>query len=334
MSNINSDSEIDLIEIFKNIYNSKKIIFYSTSLFVFVGVAVALLSPEKFSSSTIFMPQNQESTSSPLSGVANLVGINLGSSYGSGDIPTSIYPQIGKSPKFKRLLLKKFIDKKNNLTLKDFFINHYNLKVPVESYNTINSSLVLPKLEEECFEIISEIISITVNEKEGFVIIESLMPIAEYSAIIANYSREILQKIIIENKIETARQNLNFSEQQLAQKKLEFDQIQSKLAYFSDSNLNSVNSFVINEKDKLNAEFQIISAVVTELAKQVEQSKLQVKKETPVFSTIKQALIPNKRASPKRTQLVLVFTVFGFILSCIFIIIKNPIRNILNQIKS
>ena len=82
-------------------------------------------------------------------------------------------------------------------------------------------------------------------------------------------------------------------------KKLEFDEIQSKLAYFSDSNLNTVNSFVNNEKDKLQAEFQIINAVVTELSKQVEQAKLQVTKDTPVFSTIKEAIIPNKKLVQK-----------------------------------
>ena len=77
------------------------------------------------------------------------------------------------------------------------------------------------------------------------------MPVAEYSAIVANHQEKYLQNIIIENKIETARQNLKFSENQLTEKKQEFDDIQSKLAYFSDSNLNTVNSFVINEKDKL-----------------------------------------------------------------------------------
>ena len=77
--------------------------------------------------------------------------------------------------------------------------------------------------------------------------------------LLAKNAKEILQKIIIENKIESARQNLIFSEKQLNEKKIEFDEIQSKLAYFKDSNLNLVNSFVINEKDKLEAEFQIIN---------------------------------------------------------------------------
>ncbi len=324
------DDDIDLIDILKKIYFSRKVIFYSSLVFAVIGIVVALVSPIKYSSSTVFITQNQESTSSNLSGVASLVGINLGSSSAGGDIPSSMYPQIGESPKFKRLLLEKTINKKSNITLKTFLIKHYKID---EKNETFLSQMDMSKLEELCFNIISEVISINVNQKDGFVTINSIMPIAEYSAIIAKNSREILQNIIIENKIETARQNLNFSQKQLDEKKLEFNEIQSKLAYFSDSNLNAVNSFVINEKNKLQAEFEIINAVVTELSKQVEQAKLQVTKDTPVFSTIKEAIIPNKRISPKRSQLVLIFGLIGFIFSCIFILIAEPLKKILDDIK-
>lgn len=327
------NDEIDLIEIFKKIYNSKKIIIYSTILLSVIGIAYAIMSPIKFESSTVFIPQNQEgSNSSSLSGVASLVGLNLGTSSYGGDIQLSMYPQIGESPKFKRQLLEQIIDKKNNLSLKDFFIENYE----IENDENVNnfSPLYITNVEEICFKLISSIISISVNQKDGFVTISSNMANAEYSAIIANLSKEILQNIIIENKIETARQNLNFSKKQLIEKRLEFDEIQSKLAYFSDSNLNTVNSFVINEKDKLEAEFDIINAVVTELSKQVEQAKLQVTKDTPVFSTIKEATIPKKRTSPKRKQIVITFAFIGLISSIIFVLIAEPLNKIFIQIKS
>ena len=160
------------------------------------------------------------------------------------------------------------------------------------------------------------------------------MPNAEYSAKVAKFSRELLQNIIIENKIETARQNLIFIEGQLTEKKKEFDDIYSKLAFFSDSNLNSVNSFVLNEKNKLESEFQIISAVVEEISKQVEQAKLQLKKDTPVFSTIQEAVIPIDRSSPKRTQLVIIFGFIGFILSSIFVLVNESLKNIFLEIKN
>lgn len=330
--NIKNSDEIDLIKLFKIIYNSKKIIFYVTSFFLILGIIVSLLSPATFNSSTVFIPQNQENNSSSLSGVASLVGINLGSSSYGGEIAPSIYPQISDSPKFKRILLNEIVERKKNLTLKDILIKHYGIKEDKEIKNY--SPLLVTDVEEKCFNMISKIISINVNQKDGFVTITATMPVAEYAAILAKSSRDILQKIIIENKIETARQNLDFSVKQLSEKKEEFDEIQSKLAYFSDSNLNAVNSFVINEKNKLEAEFQIISAVVTELSKQVEQAKLQVTKDTPVFSTLKEAVIPNIRTTPKRKQIVIIYSFVGFILSIIFILMIDPLRKIINEIKS
>lgn len=329
--NTKINDEIDLIELLKKIYNSKKVILYTTIFFMIVGIAVAIFSPVKYNSSTVFIPQNVESSSPSLSGVASLVGINLGSSSFGGDIPPSMYPQIIESIKFKRLLLDKVIDEKNNLKLENFISEHYSIEKD-EEQNI--SDLGMSLSEEAFFKILTEIVNVSVNQKDGFISINCEMPNAEYSAKIAKFSRQILQSIIIENKIETARQNLIFSEGQLIEKKKEFDEIYSKLAFFSDSNLNSVNSFVLNEKNKLESEFQIISAVVEEISKQVEQAKLQLKKDTPVFSTIQEAIIPIKRSSPKRTQIVIIFGFVGVVFSCISILISSPLKKIFSEIKN
>ena len=330
MDNI-KDEEIDLVEILKKIYKSRKFILIISFSFALIGVAVAMLSPIKFSSETIFITQNQESNSSSLSGVASLVGINLGTSNFGGEIPSSMYPQVTQSPKFKRLLLNSNIDFDNKINLKQYLIDYYKLNTENDK---INSDLYVSELENDCFNIIDEIISVNVNQKDGFISLSATLPVAEYSTNLTINAKEILQEIIINNKIESANQSLIFSQQQLKEKKLIFDEIQAKLAYFSDSNLNSVNSFVINERDKLNAEFQIISAVVTELSKQVEQVKLQVSKDTPVFSTIKEAVIPNKRTSPKRTQLVIIFGFIGVVISTGFILTKDILFDVFNEVKS
>ena len=330
MDNI-KDEEIDLVEILKKIYKSRKFILIISFSFALIGVAVAMLSPIKFSSETIFITQNQESNSSSLSGVASLVGINLGTSNFGGEIPSSMYPQVTQSPKFKRLLLNSNIDFDNKINLKQYLIDYYKLNTENDK---INSDLYVSELENDCFNIIDEIISVNVNQKDGFISLSATLPVAEYSTNLTINAKEILQEIIINNKIESANQNLIFSQQQLEEKKLIFDEIQTKLAYFSDSNLNSVNSFVINERDKLEAEFQIINAVVTELSKQVEQVKLQVSKDTPVFSTIKEAVIPIKRTSPKRTQLVIIFGFIGLVISTGFILIKDLLLDVFNKIKS
>ena len=136
------------------------------------------------------------------------------------------------------------------------------------------------------------------------------------------------------NKIKSAKENLSFTQEQLNLKKIEFDKIQDEIANFQDSNLNIINSKYENELSRLLAEFQIVNAVYTELSKQLEESKLQVNKDTPVFSIVKEASMPVSKSSPKRTQMVLMFGLVGFIFSVLFVLIKKPLIVLFKEISS
>lgn len=330
--NDNSD-EINLIELAKTIWNGKKLIFIISSFFVLIGVISALVSPILYSSSTTFIPSSQEGSSgSSLSGVASLVGINLGAMSSGNEIPASMYPQISNSVEFKRLLLEEFIDEKKEIKMKSYLVDYYKIDSDSNSNNP-NKSFV-SELENDLFNIINNILNISVNQKDGFVTISANMPESEYAAYSAINARNILQKIIITNKIKSAKQNLKFSEKQLKSKRIEFNEIQNKLGYFNDSNLNIITSSIINERKRLEAEFQIINAVMVELSKQVEQNKLQVSKDTPVFSIIKEATMPVKRSSPKRGQMILIFGFIGLILSVFYTVLKAPLIQFIKEFTS
>ena len=329
----NHKGEVDIVSLFKIIWIEKKLIIIFCSIFIIIGVAFALLSPVKFTSSTTFIPSNQEGmSSSNLSGVASLVGISLNNDLGN-PFPPTMYPKIAESIEFKRLILERFIDEGRKLSLKDFLIKYYNIEK--SGFENENNPTFVSEQENELFKIIeNKILNISVNKTDRYVSIFVEMPKSEYAANTCINAREILQKIIIGNKIKSAKQNLKFSEEQLRLKRLEFDDIQNKLAYFKDSNLNIVTSTVINEMEKLEAEFQIINAVIIELSKQVEQNKLQVSRDTPVFSIVKEASMPVLRSSPKRTLIVLIFGFIGFFISTLVVVLKRPFKNIINEINS
>ncbi len=327
----NSD-EINLIELLKTAWNGRKQIIIISFVFVLVGIGAALLSPVVYSSSTTFInSQTESSSSSGLSGVASLVGINLGGMSSGSEIPPTMYPQIAESIQFKRDLLNSFIDEKEQIKLEDFLVDYNAVE---KSVSENNNKLFISKYEDELFNIINDVISINLDQKDGFVTILANMPESEYAANTCINAREILQETIINNKIKSAKQKLEYSEKQLASKRIEFEEIQNKLAYFNDSNLNLVTSSVINEREKLEAEFQIINAVMIELSKQVEQRKLQVSEDTPVFSIVKEASMPVKRSSPKRTQMVLIFGFIGLVLSVLYILVREPVGQILKEINS
>ena len=247
------------------------------------------------------------------------------------EIPPTMYPQIGQSIEFKRALLDSYIDEKEQIKLGSFLASYNSIE---KSVTENSNKLFISEYEDVLFNIINDVISISVNQKDGFVTISANMPGSEYAANTCINAREILQETVINNKIKSAKQKLEYSEQQLASKRIEFEEIQNKLAYFNDSNLNLVTSSVINEREKLEAEFQIINAVMIELSKQVEQRKLQVSEDTPVFSIVKEASMPVVRSSPKRTQMVLIFGFIGLVVSILYTLLKAPMGQILKEINS
>ena len=326
--------EIDLLGLLKTTWKGRKQIIIISFVFALVGIAIALLSPIIYSSSSTFInSQVDPAKNSGLGGVASLVGINLSGLSSGNDIPETMYPQISESVEFKRALLKSAIDNKKQVSLENFLADYYGFEKSLDSNE--KSRLFISKYEYDLFKIIKEdIISIGVDKKDNFITISASMPVSEYAANTCINAREILQEFVINSRIKSAKQKLEYSEEQLASKRIEFEEVQNKLAYFNDSNLNLVTSSVMSERDKLQAEFEIINAVMVELSKQVEQRKLQVSEDTPVFSIIKEASMPVKRSSPKRTQLVLIYGFLGLVVSIFYTLTKAPLKKYLKEIIS
>ena len=362
MENQLKEDEIDLIALIKSLWISKKFIIKLTAAFAALGVVVALLSPIKYTASSTFIPQSsQAGSSSNLSGVASLVGISLGGNISGNEIPPSLYPQIIQSTTYKRDLLKlplKISSEKPSVLLKDYMlqknsssdflgtVKKYTIMLPFtilsaikgeeknSNYNSSSYAMSVSSEEEGLFENLTGILKLSVNSKERFVTLSASMEDPLVSAIIAKGAQEILQKNIINYKIKSASEQLEFNQKQLDLKKIEFDSLQNKLALFKDSNLNIVDSRFQNKLSGLESEFNIVSAVYQEVSKQLEQSKLQVSRDTPVFSVIKKVTIPNQRSAPKRSLTVVIYSFIGFILGCGFVLIKTPFLQIIKEIKS
>jgi len=354
------EDEIDLIALIKQLWLSRTITIKITLGFLVLGVLVALLSPTVYTASSTFIPQSSSSGgSSSLSGVASLVGINLGGNVAGSEIPPSIYPQIIQSVSFKRELLaanisgnempiktlKEFLLEKNDGVEIISVIKKYTISlpftilaaikgVPEETVGSSSNLLIVSSEEENLFKKMGGLLSLSVNAKEGFVTLSVSMSSASEAAYTANAAQGILQKTVIDYKIKSAKELLSFNKRELALKKIEFDSLQNKLALFKDGNLNIIDSRFENELSKIESEFQVVNAVYQELNKQLEQAKLQVSKDTPIFSIINPVTIPNIRSAPKRSLIVLIYGFLGFVLSCGFVLVKNPLKNILKEIKA
>ena len=354
-----SDDEIDLIELLKKVYLEKKFILKISILATLFGIVYALFQPNEFTSSTTFIPQlssGVKAGGSSLSGLASLAGINIGSMDSSSEFPPTLYPQVVNGIPFQLDLLSSKITFNNKASnVKDYFLekkSSFNIFDIIKKYTIGLPSLILGSFknqevqlveseifsisnkDQRLFDTLNEALSLSLNEKEGFITISFTDNNKNVAAQITQIAQNLLQEKIIEFKNKSSKEMLDFALKQYSEKKESYEKLQDERAIFVDKNINISSSLFQNKLSRLESEVNISESIVQQLASQVEQAKLQVNKDTPVFTTIKPVTIPFEKSAPKRSLIVITFLFLGFVLSCGYVLVKEPASDILKSIKS
>jgi LPS O-antigen subunit length determinant protein (WzzB/FepE family) len=355
-----NEDEIDLVELLKKVFKEKKLIFKCLIIAAIVGVVFALSQPNQYTSSTTFIPQlssDVKTGSSSLSGLASLAGINLGGMEGSSEFPPTLYPQVVESVPFRLDLLSSYVQVNNTeLTLREYFVEYkntfnffgiikkYTIGLPSlilglfkadENYVSDSSSIYsLTEEDHELFKKLSEFFSLSINDKAGFISMSFTDQDKIVSAQVTQTAETLLQKKIIEFKVKSSKELLDFVSNQYNEKKIAFEKLQDDRAVFVDNNINISSSLFQNKLSRIESELSIAQTVVQQLASQVEQAKLQVNKDTPVFTTIKPVTVPFEKSAPKRSAIVIIFIFLGFVLSIGYVIVRKPAIEIIKSIKS
>jgi uncharacterized protein involved in exopolysaccharide biosynthesis len=127
---------------------------------------------------------------------------------------------------------------------------------------------------------------------------------------------------------------LDLATKQYTDKKESYEKLQDERAVFVDKNINISSSLFQNKLSRIESEVNISESIVQQLASQVEQAKLQVNKDTPVFTTIKPVTIPFEKSAPIRILIVIVFAFIGLVSSIGYVLVKEHAKEILKSIKS
>ena len=76
------------------------------------------------------------------------------------------------------------------------------------------------------------------------------------------------------------------------------------------------------EHDRIQSKYNTANSIYSELAKQLEQAKLQVKRDTPVLTVIQPVTVPDKPSNSRSITLI-VWTFLGFVLGCGWVLAKG-----------
>lgn len=151
------------------------------------------------------------------------------------------------------------------------------------------------------------------------------MPDAGVAATVAQLAMDYLTRYVRNYRTEKARQDLNFYRQQLDEARKRYQLAQLRLFRYDEQHKNIVLLSTTMDRQRMEAERTIAQTVYTGLAGQYEQSKLNVQARTPVFKVLEPPKVPLRRIAPKRTLVVLLFTVAGLALSSLYIVARNPV---------
>ena len=363
INKVQEEDTIDTIALLSKIWNGKKLVIKSAVIAVVIGILLAITTPNLYTASSMFTPNSSSSSSggsSSLKGLASLAGINIGSmNQGRKQISPLLYGKILESYTFKKALLEAPLKNLGSVTsLRDYFVQQsssfsftgtlkeFTLGLPSKIIGLFRSNKkevspefveglnVLSQEDFKYFEAIDQMLSLTINSKDGYLEIIGQSKIPQLAAQLVKNGEIILQNQIIAIKTKSSIELLAYLKEQYAIKNKLLVNAQDNLANFKDRNLNISRNSFSNMQTRLESELQIAASVFQNVVTQLEQVKLQVAKDTPVFSFLKPVVLPIEKSSPKRSLIVFVWLFLGLVLSIGYILAKEPVMNMIKEIKA
>ncbi len=354
---LDDEDEIDFISLAKTFWAGRKIFLICLLIGAIIGIFVAITLPVEYTATTIMVPQTaSKSSSGGLSGLAALAGIDLGSSSQGGDMSPVLYPQIVTSTPFKLELMNtpiNFKDIDRPVSLYDYSTKYkktsvlgtlkkYTIGLPRVIIKAIKGKkkeieiskgskgkiIVLTEDQNVICKELDKIVTLEVEAKQGYLTLSVKMPEALAAAQLAQKAQDLLQRDITQFKVQKAKADLKFIQERYDEMKGKAEGFQINIAQKTDQYKNLTSVVPQVQTTRVQTQYGIASAVFQELAKQLEQAKIQVKKDTPVFTVVEPVSVPNEKSKPSRPLMLIIFIFLGGIIGVGIILGRGQVANI------
>ena len=327
-------NNIDIKKLFKIIETNKKNILKITFLFFIISIFYSSIKTEYYKS-TISLYAAGELDDSSLFGNYG----NLANTFGLSSVPSSNYyiPDIINSRNLKKeIVLKKWnnykFSKPTNL------IDYFEIKDQSflsESLRKIKKIFIRKKFENievsylnEGIKQLSELIHVD-EQNSGLIKVSVLMEEPELAADIANFISLYVIGFIKNQQNNFALKTKDFISSRLDISKDELHDSEEKLTDFR-----KINPLVLDTPDLQLQRARLIRAVEVNqqvqvtLREQFEISKIESTKERLFINILDEAEANPEKDKPNRLLIVIIFTICGFLMTSLFMIIKDNIKKI------
>ena len=352
---------IDIMALLKGLWDGRKTIIIVTAVFMVLGLVAALTMKRTYNVSTVMVPQMNSRSNSSLSSLASLAGIDLSSMNSTGgDLSPLVYPQIVNSVPFRRELIYTPLHYQKADTAVSMYtyfkeytkptvmgtVLKYTIGLPGVIMKAIHGEkpdMVLPASEGEAdnepkpvlltkdevklMKVVAQNVNLSVDKKEGYLTLSVVGSEPIQTAELALKAQQLLQEEVTRFRTEKAQDNLDYIQARYDEIKKEAETYQAQLATVKDRSQNMATTRSRIEQERLQSKYNVASSIYSEMAKQLETAKMQVKRDTPVLTIIQPVTVPSQPAN-SRAKTLIVWTFLGAILGCGIVLGKSYLPKI------
>ncbi len=349
------EQEIDLVELAQKIWKQRKFILKICGIALLIGLIVAFSIPKEYSTTVKMAPEIAETTkrANNLSGLASMAGINMGSTLTADAISPDLYPDVvGSTPFLLELFTLPVTNHKKEYTISfyDYMLDHQRgpwwnniIQAPFKLLGWIRNlfndkeiffeeldSFWLSQNQKDVLEALNNRISASVDKKTFVITVSVKMQDPFISAQIAQAITKKLQEYITNYRTQKAKQDYYFTEKAYTEAKDTYYKTQEAYAKFEDSNKNIISATYRTEQIRLQNEMSLAFGIYNTLAQQLEENRLRIQEQTPVYTVIEPAIVPLRAIYPKKLFILVAFIFLAFSGSIIYLFINDLLKK--NQI--
>ena len=343
------EEEIDIMALVKRLWEKKSFIIKVTCVFAVLGVIVAITTPKEYTASCVVVPETKGGafSSSSLGGLAAMAGINLGASSSGEMLSPVMYDKLMRNINLRKELMQTPINWEEfdePVTILDYYTNpdyaktsvigiikKYTIGIPFVILNLIRGNQekedsVIPtkvaKLsaytqeELSCIKAFANQFSVTADKKNGDVTISARMPEALAAAQVVDAVQNLLQKYVIEMKLQKAEINYEYIKQRYDEAKVVFEQKQEEYAKFQDANKVLSTALSKAKEEQMRSEFNVARDLFNQLTTQLVQAEMKIKEDIPILTVVEPVQVPLVRSKPQRTKILIIWCFLGGVLGC------------------
>ena len=343
------EEEIDIMAIILRLWEKRWFIIKVTFIFAVLGVFVAIFTPKEYTASCVVVPETKGGafSGSSLGGLAAMAGINLGAATGGEMLSPVMYDKLLKNINLRKELMQTkltFEEYDEPVSILDYYTNpiykkssvlgtikKYTIGLPFTILSAVrgekeekevlapvskNDLKAYTRDELKCIKKFSKQFSIIADKKNGDVTVSARMPEALAAAQVVDAVQNLLQKYVIELKLQKAEVNYEYIKQRYDEAKVVFEQKQEAYAKFQDANKVLSTALSKAKEEQMRSEFNVAKDLFNQLTTQLVQAEMKIKEDIPILTVVEPVQVPLERSKPQRVKILFIWCFLGGVLGC------------------